>query len=123
VRSLRHALQDLAHLNVRPPAASGCSDLPGVELASDGIEARMARRLQLSNQRQDIGRELTRPRLEGVADALYCAGRIGPVPSRVPRALAAARAALVRSEVPSRSWGLCSYEGLRQESIRLSANS
>ena len=45
-----------------------------------------------------IGRKLTRPRFGGLAHALYCAGRVPGVPSRVPRALAAARAALVRSE-------------------------
>jgi hypothetical protein len=33
VRSLRRAFQDLPHLNVRPPSASGCGDLPGVKLA------------------------------------------------------------------------------------------
>ena len=36
----------------------------------------MVGRLDLSNERQDIGRKLTRPRLEGFAHALYCAGRV-----------------------------------------------
>jgi hypothetical protein len=85
VRSLRRALQDLPHLNMRPPTAAGRSDLAGVELAGDGVEARMAARLHLSNERQDIGRELTRPRLEGVAHAFYCACRVGSPETRPPR--------------------------------------
>jgi hypothetical protein len=39
----------LPHLNVRPPATSGCSDLPDIELAGNRVVAGMTGRLYLSN--------------------------------------------------------------------------
>jgi len=48
VCSLRRALQDLPHL-LRPPATSGCSDLPDIELAGNRVVAGMTDRLYLSN--------------------------------------------------------------------------
>jgi hypothetical protein len=63
----------------------------------------MAGRSDVPNDRQHVGSELRFLRLTGRAYALHGAGGVGGVPSRVPRALAAARAALVRSEIASRS--------------------
>jgi hypothetical protein len=64
----------------------------------------MAGRSDVPNDRQHVGSELRFLRLTGRAYALHSAGGVGGgVPSRVPRALAAARAALVRSEIASRS--------------------
>jgi hypothetical protein len=54
----------------------------------------MAGRLDISNDGQHVGSELRRLRLAGHAHALHGAGGVGGVPSRFPRALAAARAAL-----------------------------
>jgi hypothetical protein len=47
----------LPHLYVPPlPTISG-SDLPGIELPGDGVEARKASRLDVPNDRQDVGRK------------------------------------------------------------------
>jgi len=43
--------KNLPDLHVRPPAAAGRSDLAGVELAGDGIEAGMTGRLYFSIER------------------------------------------------------------------------
>jgi hypothetical protein len=73
-----------------------------VELPGDGVEARKASRLDVSNDRQDVGRKSRRLCLTGHAHALDGTGGVAGVPSFYPRALAAARAALVRSEIASR---------------------
>ena len=77
-------------------------DPPSVELAGDGVEACMTGGPVLPNDRYDVGRKLRRLRLAGRAHAF---NRTGRVPSRFPRALAAARAAFVRSEIaPGCGW-------------------
>jgi hypothetical protein len=58
----------------------------------------MTGRLDVPNDRQDVGRKLRRLCPAGHAHALDGPSGAG-VPSRFPRALAAARAALVRSEI------------------------
>jgi hypothetical protein len=45
----------------------------------------MTARLHLSNERQDIGRKLTRPGLEGFPHALYCANGVRRTQSRAAR--------------------------------------
>jgi hypothetical protein len=72
---LRRPIQGLPHPYVPPLATIGARDLPG---------------------------KLRRLGSTGHAHATYCAGRVG-LPNRLPRALAAARAALIRSEIASRS--------------------
>jgi hypothetical protein len=50
-------IQYLPHLHMPPlPTVSG-SDLPSVELPGDGVEARKASRLDVPNDRQDVGRK------------------------------------------------------------------
>jgi hypothetical protein len=97
----RRSIQYVPHLHMSPLPTVRGSDLSSVELPGDGVEACKAGRLDVSNDRQDVGRKLRRLRLAGHAHALDGPGRIG-VPSRLPCALAAARAALVRSEIASR---------------------
>jgi hypothetical protein len=95
-------IQNLPHLHMPPlPTVSG-SDLPSVELPGDGVEACMTSRLDVPNDRQHVGGELRCLRLAGHAHALYRPGGVKGVPNRFPRALAAARAALVRAR-PSQS--------------------
>jgi hypothetical protein len=59
------------HIPISPlPAHTstvGGGDLPRVELRGDCIEARVAGRLNVPNDWQDIGRKLRRPRLAGHA--------------------------------------------------------
>jgi hypothetical protein len=56
------------------PAAVGGRYLPSVELPGDGVEARVTGGLNLSNDRQNVGRELRRLRLTGRAHAFHGAG-------------------------------------------------
>jgi hypothetical protein len=86
-----------------PPATVSCGDHPRVELSSDAVETCVTGRLDVPNDRQDVGSKLGRLRLAGHAHPLHGAGWVRGVPNRVPRALVAARAALVRSEIASRS--------------------
>jgi hypothetical protein len=99
---LRRPIQGLPHPYVPPLATIGARDLPGVELPRYGVQATITGRLNLADDWQDIGRKLRRLGSTGHAHATYCAGRVG-LPNRLPRALAAARAALIRSEIASRS--------------------
>jgi len=62
--------------NLRKRAISG-GDLPGVELSSVGVETCMADRLDIPNDRQDVGDKLGRLRLAAHAHALDGAGGIG----------------------------------------------
>ena len=78
----------------------------------------MSGRLDVPNDRKDVGRKSGRLRLTGHAHALDGPGGVGGVPSRFPRALAAARAALVRSEIASRS---CSAAAARMWMVSLLA--
>jgi hypothetical protein len=85
------SIQYVPHLSPLPTVSG--SDLSSVELPGDGVEACKAGRLDVSNDRQDFGRKLRRLRFTGCTHSLH--GPIGSgVPSRLPRALAAARAAL-----------------------------
>jgi hypothetical protein len=85
----------LPHLHMPPsPAVSG-GDLSCFKLASDPIETCVAGRLDVPNDRQDVGRKIAPLARYGHMEVLYGAG----VPSHFPRALAGARAALVRSEI------------------------
>jgi hypothetical protein len=95
--------QNLPHPCMPPLTAIRGADLPSVKVPGDGIQAGMARRLHLTNDRQNIGRKLRCLSPMGRTHAFRCARRVRGVPSRFPRALAAARAALVRSEISSRS--------------------
>jgi hypothetical protein len=99
------------------PAVSG-SDLPSVELPGDGVEACMTSRLDVPNDRKDVGGKSGRLRLTSHAHALDGPCGVGGVPSRFPRALAAARVALVRSEIASRS---CSAAAARMWMVSLLA--
>jgi hypothetical protein len=97
-RTGRRPTQNLPHLHMPPAATVSCSDLPRVELSSDAVETCVTGRLDVPNDRQDVGRKLGRLRLTGHAHPLHGAGWAPPgVPRRVPRALVAVRAALVRS--------------------------
>jgi hypothetical protein len=58
------------------PAHASLCDLPSVELPGDGVEACMADRLDVPNDRQDVGRKLRRLCLAGHAHALDGAGAI-----------------------------------------------
>jgi hypothetical protein len=61
-----------------PPLATvRGGDLPSVDLPGDGVEARKATRLDISNDRQDVGRKLRRLCLAGHAHALDGAGGTG----------------------------------------------
>jgi hypothetical protein len=91
-------------------------DFPHVELAGNSVKARMAGCLYVPNDRQHVGSELRCLRLTGNTHALHGADRIPGVPNRIPRALAAARAALVRSEMASRS---CSATAARMWIVSL----
>jgi hypothetical protein len=53
--------------------------LPSVELPGDGIETRVPGGLDLSNDRQNVARELRRPRLAGRAQAFDAAGGTRPL--------------------------------------------
>jgi hypothetical protein len=58
-----------------PPSATvGGSDLSSVELPGDGVEACIASRLNVPNDREDVGSELCCLRLTGYAHALHGAG-------------------------------------------------
>jgi hypothetical protein len=109
---------NLSQLHMPPPATVSGGDLAGVQLPGDGVEARMTGRLDLPDNRQNVGRELRRLRLAGHPHALNGSGGVSGVPSRFPRALAAARAALVRSEIASRS---CSATAARMWIVSLLA--
>jgi hypothetical protein len=62
-----------------PPLATAClGDLPGIELRGDSVEACKAGRLDVSNDRQDVGRKLRRLCLAGHAHALNGSGGSGP---------------------------------------------
>jgi hypothetical protein len=64
-------------LHMPPPATvSGC-DLPRVELSGDGVETGMARRLDVPNDRQHVGRKLSRLLLTSHAHALDDTGGSG----------------------------------------------
>jgi hypothetical protein len=56
------------------PTISG-SNLPGVELPGDSVEACIACRLDVPNDRQDIGREVRRLRLRATWGRLLFADR------------------------------------------------
>ena len=75
-----------------PWATISRGDLPLDELPGDGVQACMPGRLDIPNDRKDVGRELCCLRYAGHPHALHRAGGTG-VPSGFPRALAAARAA------------------------------
>jgi hypothetical protein len=83
------------HMSPLPTVAG--SDFSSVDLPGDGIKACKAARLDVSNDRQHVGRKLRRLCLGGHAHALDGAGRIERA-SFFPRGLAAARA-----EIASRS--------------------
>jgi hypothetical protein len=102
------------------PAHASLCDLPSVELPGDGVEARMAGGLNVSNDRQNVGGKLRGLRLTSHAHALDDTGGVAGVPSRLPGALAAVRAALVRSEMASRSSSATAAGGLflSQSAIR-----
>jgi hypothetical protein len=57
-----------------PSATVSGRYLPSVELPGDGVEARVTGGLNLSNDRQNVGRELRRLRLTGRAHAFHGAG-------------------------------------------------
>jgi hypothetical protein len=100
------SIQNLAHLNVCPSAAVSGRDLASVELSGDGIAACVAGGLNLVNDRQNIAANRTALAV-WAARMRFTAPTGSGVPSFVPRALAAARAALVRSEMASRSCSIC----------------
>jgi hypothetical protein len=58
------------------PTVSG-GDLPSVELSGNGVEACKTSRLDISNDRQDVGRKLSPLGLAGHAHALDGAGGVG----------------------------------------------
>jgi hypothetical protein len=57
-------------LNVRPASAARRGNLAAIELAGNRVLTGVSGGLNFPNERQDIGRELTRPGLEGFAHAL-----------------------------------------------------
>jgi hypothetical protein len=63
------------------PAHASLCDLPSVELPGDGVEACMADRLDVPNDRQDVGRKLCRLCLAGHAHALDGAGGVRACPA------------------------------------------
>jgi hypothetical protein len=83
---------------MRPAPAASRLDVPRVELGRNGVCAPDATFLYLSDDRQYIGRKLPRSGFASLGTE-----PLGPLPSFFPRALAACRAALVRSEIISRS--------------------
>ena len=80
-------------------AASRCY-LAGIKLTGNRIAAGMASGLNFSNDRQDIGRIAFDLSLPCRLIRFKAYAGLG-LPRRVPRALAAANAALVRSEMAS----------------------
>src|SRR5271170_4924076 len=66
-RRASRAIQDLPDLDVRPPTTAGRGNLAGIELASNRVVARMPAGLNFPNDRQNVGRKLTRLRLKGRA--------------------------------------------------------
>jgi hypothetical protein len=69
--------QNLPHLRMPPLATVSRSDFPRVQLPGDGIEACVASRLDVPNDRQHVRSELRRLRLAGHAHALDGAGGVG----------------------------------------------
>jgi hypothetical protein len=101
-------------------AGISANDLPGVDLSSVGVETSMADGRDIPNDRQNVGGKLRGLRLAAHAHALDDTGGVAGVPSRLPGALAAVRAALVRSEMASRSSSATAAGGLflSQSAIR-----
>jgi hypothetical protein len=52
-------IQYVPHLHMPPSPTVGSGDLAGVELPGDGVQASMTGRLDVPNDRQDIGRNLS----------------------------------------------------------------
>jgi hypothetical protein len=69
-------IQNLPDLHMPPPASICRGDLPRVELPGDGVEARVTRGLNLSNDQQNVGSELRCLRFACQAHALDRAGGI-----------------------------------------------
>jgi hypothetical protein len=70
-------IENLSHLNVRPSPSASRSNFSGVELTRDGVAACVPGILNLADDRQNVGGELTRLGLKSLADALYGAGGSG----------------------------------------------
>ena len=87
---------------MRPPAASSRGNVALVELCGDGIEARGAGLLYLSDDRQQPAANRLAFAFSAAVPRFAASSSLG-LPRRVPRALAAFKAALVRSEIISRS--------------------
>jgi hypothetical protein len=96
-------VQNCPHLHMRPHPAAGRADIALVELGRNGIVARCPGPHDLINDRPHIGGKPPRIGLPSGCAAFCNLGEVGGLPRRCPRLLAAARAALVRSEIISRS--------------------
>src|SRR5215472_18741243 len=80
----RRAIQDLSHLNVRPPTTTRRGDLARVELPSDCIAAGVTGGLDLSDDWQHVGRKTSCFCFQRGVHSLYSALWIGSAKPLTP---------------------------------------